>query len=1359
MQSEAVAQGILTAGRGAATRSGWLRSWVVVVLAGVAAALGCVAALLTLPGGGTTGRATTARHGLESLPLTAQGPVSAALGHDQPAYRVTALRAVNPAQHLRAGFSRRGVTVVSGKAKLGMALSAYGYGSVFEPVGSAQPRVSANRVAYSYAGLTAWYANGPLGLEQGFTVAHPPTRSAVGPLAVSFSLSGNVLPKLAEDGHGLTLVRAGRTVLRYAGLQASDARGRVLRSWLALESGRIVLRVDTAGARYPLRIDPLIQQGEKLTGGGEIASGRFGYSVALSADGNTALIGARYAIPNNNEAGGAWVFTRSGSTWTQQGGKLNGTGHAGETLFDHIGEGEFGYSVALSADGDTALIGAPADNGGAGVLSAYKGIGAAWVFTRSGSTWTQQGEKLTGGGETGEGGFGHSVALSADGNTALIGGPRDNGTRGAAWVFTRSGSAWTQQGGKLVGTSESGFGEAGTSVALSADGNTALVGGPVGSNIEPGGGAWVFTRTGSTWTQQGGKLTGTGETGDDEFGYSVSLSADGNTALIGGPGDNSTTGAAWVFTRAGATWTQQGETLTGGGEIGEGKFGSSVALSGDGSTALIGGPGDNGGKGAAWVFTWTGSTWAQQGEKLTGTGETGEGEFGASVALSTDGNTVMIGGPEDNTATGAVWVFTRSGGVWSQQGPKLTGGEEGNSQFGVLVALSADGNTALIGGPGDNDDAGAAWVFTRSGGVWSQQGPKLTGTGETAIGGIGGFGVSVALSADGNTALIGAPGDNGGLFGKGAAWVFTRSNGIWTQQGEKLVGDCTSSCAKEGTGEIENAWFGYNVALSADGNTALIGGFRDNNWKGAAWVFTRSGSTWSQQGEKLVGDCTSSCANQGTGETGEGMFGTMVTLSADGNTALIGAWNDDNVLAGNQHYSGKGAAWVFTRSGSSWTQQGEKLVGDCTSSCAKEGTGETGEGKFGTSVVLSGDGDTAMIGAWDDDNSKGAAWVFTRSGSSWTQQGDKLVGDCTSSCAKEGTGETGAGRFGVSEALSADGNTALIGGLDDNSTRGAAWLFTRSGSTWTQRGEKLTGGGEGGEGEFGTNVALSADGGTAMIGAWRDNGGRGAAWAFSFVAPPTATTGVATGVGETSATLNGTLGAGGASTAYFQYGTTAAYGASTATQGIGASSSPSPLAAAIAGLAPGTTYHFRLVVDGEAYGGDQTFTTEATGGTSTTETVTTPPTQTTSTSPSVPGETSPPPVVRNARQSTTRWREGNRLARISHATTPTGTTFSFALNEQVTVTFSFAQLLSGRKVSGKCAAQTEKNRRKPICERTVTAGTLTFTGHAGTNEVAFQGRISPVKKLGPGLYTLVITATNSAGVRSAPQSLSFTIVK
>ncbi len=1249
--------------------------------------------------------------GLMSLPVAAQGPVSAALGAEGQAYRISHPRgrftASNPVQHLSTSFTRSGVSVRSGSAEVGLGLLAVGYGSTLAPLAQVAPSANANRVLYQHPGLDEWYANGPLGLEQGFTIPRAPSGHTDGPLTLSMLLTGNAKASLFRGGQEIVINRAGRAVLRYTGLLASDAGGRALHSWLQLDGGRLLLRVNATGARFPLRIDPMIQQGEKLTGTGDTGSGRFGYSVALSGDGDTALIGARYRSP---DAGGAWVFTRSGSTWAQQGGKLIGTGHAGAGEFAHVGEGEFGESVALSADGNTALIGAPTDNTRAG---------AAWVFTRSGSTWTQQGEKLTGGDEGGEGEFGERVALSADGGSALIGGRRDSGRTGAAWVFRRSGSTWTQQGEKLTGGGETGESEFGSSVALSEHGDTALIGGSADNDGK--GAAWVFTRTGNAWSQQGQKLTGEGEeTGEGEFGTSVALSADGGTALIGGRGDNSRTGAAWVFTRSASVWTQQGETLTGTDETGAGEFGSSVALAADGDIALIGGPADNGGKGAAWVFTRTGSAWTQQGEMLTGGGGTGEGELGSSVALSAAGDTALIGGPEDDTATGAAWVFTRSGGVWSRQGPKLTGGEEGNSEQGVLVALSADGNTALIGGWNDEGRKGAAWVFTRSGGVWSQQGPKLTGTGEI---GEGGFGTSVALSADGNTALIGAPGDSGR---KGAAWVFTRSGSTWSQQGGKLTG----------TGETGSPWFGYTVALSGDGKTALIGGWLDSNWKGAVWVFTRSGATWTQQGEKLTG----------AGETGEGMFGTNVALSADGNTALIGGWNDDNVALGDRDYSGKGAAWVFTRSGSTWTQQGGKLTaGD-----------ETGEGKFGTIVALSADGNTALIGGWNDDTSKGAAWVFTRTSGVWSRQGPKLTG----------TGETGEGRFGVSVALSADGNAALIGGLDDNGTRGAAWMFLRSGSTWTQQGAKLTGSDQAGESEFGTNVALSADGDTALIGAWRDNGGTGATWAF--VDPPTATTGAATSVGETSATLNGTIGVGGSSTAYFEYGTTAAYGASTATQSVGASGSPSSLAAATGGLAPGATYHFRLVAEssgGVAYGGDQTFTIEARGTTVTTETTTTPPvlpatpsTRPTPSSPSLPSTMPLPPVVQHASQSTTRWREGNRLAGISRAKTPTGTTFSFSLSEQATVTFSFAQLLSGRKVGGKCVAQTDENRRKPVCRRTVAAGTLTFTGHSGTNRVAFQGRISRVKKLKPGLCALAITAANSAGVRSAPKSLSFTIV-
>jgi hypothetical protein len=399
--------------------------------------------------------------------------------------------------------------------------------------------------------------------------------------------------------------------------------------------------------------------------------------------------------------------------------------------------------------------------------------------------------KLVGTGAVGSTNQGMSVALSADGNTAIVGGPGPNnadrdrspvvGPAGAAWVFTRSNSVWTQQGNKLVGTtSEVGGGlwSQGASVALSADGKTAVVGGP--SDNRTTGAVWVFTRSNGVWTQQGNKLVGTGAHQAGEVplptgqGMSVALSADGNTAIVGGWRAE----AAWVFTRdSNGVWTQQGKKLVGAGAVGSARQGMSVALSADGNTAIVGGWSDNGMTGAAWVFTRSGGVWTRQGKKLFGAGAVGSARQGVSVALSADGNTAIVGGPYDNPwdrsvpfglgATGAAWVFTRSGGVWSQQGNKLvSSGAAGSARQGTSVALSADGDIAVVGGFADDGGVGAASVFTRSGGQWTQE-KKLAG-----IGAVGKSTSSVALSADGSTVLIGGSNDNGGV---GAAWVLTRS--------------------------------------------------------------------------------------------------------------------------------------------------------------------------------------------------------------------------------------------------------------------------------------------------------------------------------------------------------------------------------------------------------------------------------------------------------------------------------------------------------------------------------------------------------------------------------------------------------
>jgi IPT/TIG domain len=377
---------------------------------------------------------------LLQLPAAARPTISAALGRAEAAYRVSGLGAANPAQHMQLRFSASGVALSAGHVHLALSLRGVGRGRALRLLGSVAPRFAANRVSYVRDGLDEWYVNGPLGLEQGFDLNRRPAGSGVLTLAVAFS--GASRARLRDGG---ALLSGPGGTLRYEGLAASDARGRPLHAWLGLSGGRLLIHVDDRGARYPIRIDPFIEQGEVLKGGGEVGEGAFGYSVALSADGNTALIGAANDDGGN---GAAWVFTRAGGVWTQQGQKLTGGIESGP--------GELGAAVALSADGDTALLGAPRE---------YSGTGAAWVYTQSAGVWVQPGEELASGLDSSH--LGLSVALSADGNIAVLSGTESSGVR----EFERYGYApgWARV--YLVAE------DTGGSVALSEDASTALLGG------------------------------------------------------------------------------------------------------------------------------------------------------------------------------------------------------------------------------------------------------------------------------------------------------------------------------------------------------------------------------------------------------------------------------------------------------------------------------------------------------------------------------------------------------------------------------------------------------------------------------------------------------------------------------------------------------------------------------------------------------------------------------------------------------------------------------------------------------------------------------------------------------------------
>ena len=439
----------------------------------------------------------------------------------------------------------------------------------------------------------------------------------------------------------------------------------------------------------------------------------------------------------------------------------------------------FGSSVSMNADGNTLAAGAPSEDSDAtGIDGADNDLasnsGAVYVFTRLGAAWSQQ-AYIKASNTGSDDNFGSSVSMNADGNTLAVGATSEDSdatgidgadndlasNSGAVYVFTRSGSTWSQQA--YIKASNTGSGDTfGVSVSLSGDGNTLAVGadrensdatgigGPDNDLASNSGAVYVFTRSGSAWSQQAYiKASNTGA--DDEFGVSVSLSNDGNTLAVGALHED----------------------------------GNAIGIDGaDNDLALD--------AGAVYVFTRSGSAWSQQAYiKTSNTGA--DDEFGVSVSLSNDGNTLVAGAPsEDSDATGidgadndltldagAVYVFTRSGSAWSQQAYIKTSNTGADDEFGVSVSLSNDGNTLVAGAPSedsdatgidsaDNDlalDAGAVYVFTRSGSTWLQEAYiKASNTGRSDV-----FGRSVSLNADGNSLIVGALFEDSDATGVGGA--------------------------------------------------------------------------------------------------------------------------------------------------------------------------------------------------------------------------------------------------------------------------------------------------------------------------------------------------------------------------------------------------------------------------------------------------------------------------------------------------------------------------------------------------------------------------------------------------------------
>ncbi|HSF16332.1 MAG TPA: PKD domain-containing protein [Vicinamibacteria bacterium] len=596
------------------------------------------------------------------LPLAARAAISANLGKDRPAYHALArgglLSADNPAHSLRAEFTAKGVRVFVGAASFGLALRGYGYGSELRPATTTEPWSSANRVEYRRGPLTEWYVNGPLGMEQGFTLEGSPGQHRRGPLTIEIALSGDLVASIDPGGRGLTMKGPGRdSALRYTGLVANDANHRDLPVWLELRNDTLLLRVNDADARYPIVVDPLVQTA-KLTASDAAAGDLLGNSVAISGD--TIVVGAiGDDIGENIGQGSAYVFVKGPTGWADM------TQAAKLTASDGSEAHEFGTSVAI--DGDTVVVGARHHQ-------AF-GAGSAYVFVKPASGWGSGGDTvedailLASDAVVGDQ-FGISVGISGD--TVVVGAYFDDGPggvdQGSAYVFVEPVGGWTyhtlMETAKLTASDGAAQDRFGKWVAI--DGDTVVVGAnldDVGANANQGS-AYVFVKPGGGWATTSSfdaKLTASDGLANDLFGWSVAVSGEGIVvgAIQDAPPTNG--GSAYVFVTPAGGWSgslHQSAKLTASDAASGAFFGRSVAASG--SRIAVASSKD---AGSVYVFDEPAGGWSgtlTQTEKLSAAPLA----TAAATSVATSGSTIVAGAPgysNPNGNQGVAYVFEALG--------------------------------------------------------------------------------------------------------------------------------------------------------------------------------------------------------------------------------------------------------------------------------------------------------------------------------------------------------------------------------------------------------------------------------------------------------------------------------------------------------------------------------------------------------------------------------------------------------------------------------------------------------------------------------------------------------------------------
>jgi len=901
----------------------------------------------------------------------------------------------------------------------------------------------------------------------------------------------------------------------------------------------------------------------------------FGYSVDVSEDYSRYIVGAPY---KDNNKGRVYIYNTSYS----------------QTEIFAPDSGNFGFSVALNGDGTKAIVGAP-----------YNGSdisGSVYLYNNLPSTSNTH---ITPSSPSDSALFGYSVHISSNGSKTIVGEPYEHAeNHGAAYIFNSS----AQQEAKLSPSDTYIDGNFGHSVNIDSDGNTAVIG-SIGSDNR--GAAYVFTRSGTTWTQEA-KLVSSDIAIGDNFGHSVSISNDGDTVMVSTP-FKSSRGAVYVFTRTTGTsiWTQRDKILSNDLSTGD-KFGNSIAISPNSLKAIIGASGETPSNifsgGSVYSYTLP-ENYSSNINRITHTEDPGFEDIGTfetfnlyingqpienkpttwsapqtMIAPSTNldgssniffanvpynsnlstlepisdikiGNFTFLernvydtwdntaldfygeGPPNQMLSVGGEAIIEQKLGIGVQIPVKpihvlgdmrLTDKNPTNTSVdisskssifrqtfelvpvsqktyevhGTFLTLSPDGTTAAVTSytsPPGNDTFWYVYIYNWNGSLWEQNAvlqPDIIVSNDQ-------FGSSVAFSSDGNTIVIGAYGDE-------SVYVFSRSgfNSISWSQEFKI---------KESVSTLGNQ-FGYSVDINGEGSTIVVGSPKSDTAnpngslnQGSIYVYTRSvNSSWSefQLPHPHVDP--------------EDRLGTAVSITPDGNTILGTAEMGDAYFttSNGSDQGDAGAAYIWKKSGSTWSQltwypspnyneypvadelsvsntvptsnifsYGHGFPGNTFGSATNQSSTRWGD-RFGTSCDISDDGNTIIIGApgrsqaYNTLNmtrySMGSVYIFKYkytgalgTGYSWVENAHIQASDFENY-----------DYFGTSVALSSDGNTAIIGspGHDSSnvSSSGAVYIFTYSGISWSQQ-YKVTPSVPVINGTFGQCVCLSSDGLVTML--------------------------------------------------------------------------------------------------------------------------------------------------------------------------------------------------------------------------------------------------------------------------------------